>query len=282
MKVYPTVRCFGTAAVESIAYNSRLARSEKGFAMSAPAPTASTRQRPADILLVDPHPISRTGVVAVLRELSGTGVPREVETAAAGLSAIAVARPDLVIVELNLNGPSGLDYIRRLIALHPRLVVLVFSSCPEEWYADRALRAGARGYVMKSAPPAVLREAVSQVMAGRLFVSPRVAELVVSRLAAQDPRREDPMSSLSDREMEVFLLIGEAFGTAEIARRLRVSVSSVESYRAGIKRKLGLANCAQLVRAAVSRAVSGVGSPPPPPPHTHTLSLSLSLSLPHP
>lgn len=220
-----------------------------------PPPSAMTE--PTDVLVVDPQPVCRAGIAVVLRELSAGLALREADTAAAGLTAMVLARPDLVILEINLNGPSGLDYIRQLIALHPDLKILVFSAGPEEWYADRALRAGARGYVMKSASPAVFREAVKQVRAGRFYVSPAVADLVISRLAAHGSGRTDSTSCLSDREMEVFLLIGEAFGTAEIARRLRVSVSSVESYRAGIKRKLGLKNCSQLVRAAVSQVLSG-------------------------
>lgn len=167
-----------------------------------------------------------------------------------------MARPDLVIIDIHLNGPSGLDVIRQVIALHPGLRILVFSACPEEWYAHRVIRAGARGYVMKSAASAMLVDAVTQVLGGRFFVSPAVSDLAISRLADPGANPADPTASFSDRELEVFLLIGEAFGTAEIARRLRVSVSSIESYRAGIKRKLDLTNCTQLVHAAVSCVVA--------------------------
>lgn len=231
-----------------------------GYANTFFAPPPDRRAGFFDILIVDTQPVSRAGIAAVLRGVPGSGVPREAETAAAALSALALTRPDLVILDISLNGPSGLDFIRQVIALHPGLRIVVFSAFPEEWYADRALRAGARGYVMKSAAPETLVQAVTRVLSGRFFVSPAVSDLVVARLAAPGADPADPTASLSDRELEVFLLIGEAFGTTEIARRLRVSVSSIESYRAGIKRKLNLTNCTQLVHAAVSCVVAAIGA----------------------
>lgn len=195
-------------------------------------------------------------MLALSSGLTGNRIPRQAETAAAARSLLEQARPDLFIPELSLNGPSGLDFIRQVLDRHPGLPILVFSAWPEEWYADRALRAEARGYVMKSAEPSMLVAAVRRIMAGHIFVSPEASELIVSRLHASGRSHPDPTVSLSDRELEVFLLIGQAFGTSEIARRLRVSVSSIESYRAGIKRKLGLNNCVQLVHATVSRVVA--------------------------
>jgi len=189
--------------------------------------------------------------------MSGDCVPRQADSAAMAWSMLAAARPDLVILELNLNGPSGLDFIRQAAEKYPGLRMLVFSAFPEVWYAVRALRAGALGYVMKSAEPAMLISAVRRVVAGRVYASEAVTDLIVSQLHDIGKGRADHTSRLSDREFEVFLLIGQAFGTSEIARRLRVSVSSIESYRAGIKRKLSLTNCAQLVHAAVSSAVAG-------------------------
>jgi len=216
------------------------------------SPAVRSLEADLDLLVLDTQPTSRAGVASVLRRGWVSCVLREADSATAALTELARRRPSLVILELNLNGPSGLDFVRQMVALHPRLRMLVFSSCQEEWYADRALRAGARGYVMKSAASKTLLEAVAQVLAGRIFVSPAVADLVIARLATRGYSQADQTAILSDRELEVFLLIGNGIGTAEIARRLRVSVSSVECYRAGIKRKLNFANGAQLVRAAVA------------------------------
>lgn len=209
-----------------------------------------------DIMVLDTQPVARAGTISLLSGITGVRIPREAESPAAAWSMLAEARPDLLILELNLNGPSGLDFVRQVRQHYGDLKLLVFSVYPEEWYADRALRAGAMGYVMKSAEPAILVAAVRQIAGGELFVSSLVSELIVSRLHASGRNHADPAVSLSDRELEVFLLIGQGFSTSEIARRLRVSVSSIESYRAGIKRKLGLKNCSQLVHAAVTRVVS--------------------------
>lgn len=210
-----------------------------------------------DLLVLDTQPVARAGAIALLSGMTGSRVPRQADSAAAAWSMLEVSRPDLVVLELNLNGPSGLDFIRQAVERYPDLKILVLSAYPEAWYAVRALRAGAMGYVMKSAESAMLLSAVRRVAAGQIHVSAAVTDLIVSQLHDLGKGRTDHTSCLSDREFEVFLLIGQALGTSEIARRLRVSVSSVESYRAGIKRKLGLNNCTQLVHAAVSCAVAG-------------------------
>ncbi len=210
-----------------------------------------------DLLVLDTQPVARAGTIALLSGMTGDRVPRQADSAALARSMLAASRPDLLILELNLNGPSGLDFIRQVIEQYPALKLLVFSAYPESSYAVRAIRAGALGYVMKSVESTMLVSAVRRVSSGQVHVSPSVTDLIVSQLHQIGKGRTDQISGLSDREFEVFLLIGQAFGTSEIARRLRVSVSSVESYRAGIKRKLGLNNCTQLVHAAVSCTVAG-------------------------
>lgn len=218
-----------------------------------------------DVLVLDPQPVSRAGLRTILGGLIAKGRFREAESAAAARQALNEARPHLVVMEIHLNGPNGLEFIKELSSRDGSLPVIVFSSAPEERFAERVLRAGGRGYVMKSSPPSLLIEAARRVLAGGVFVSQAVSEGILLRLSPGGTPRSEPTSLLSDRELEVFLLIGDAVGTAEIARRMRVSVSTVETYRAAIKRKLGLANGAQLVRAAVTCAVSVDGSDLPEP-----------------
>ncbi len=218
-----------------------------------------------DVLVLDPQPVARAGLKAILDNVVSGGRFREADSAAAARLALTQARPHVVVMEIHLNGPNSLEFIKELSSRDCSLPVIVFSSAPEERFAERVLRAGGRGYVMKSSPPSLLIEAVRRVLAGGVFVSQAVAEGILLRLSPVGAPRSDLTSLLSDRELEVFLLIGEAVGTVEIARRLRVSVSTVETYRAAIKRKLGLANGAQLVRAAVTCAVAVDGSDLPEP-----------------
>ena len=227
------------------------------------------------LLLLDTQPLVRSAVRASLAHLSPTVL--EVNTPSAAMSALAAHRPHLVICEISLNGPSGLDFIKGATKLLPQLRILVFSGCGEELYAPRAIRAGARAFVSKNEDPSVLSRGVEAVLGGKTFVSQSVSEIIVSQLGAK--LASNSVDLLSDRELEVFTHLGEALGTAEIARKLRVSKSTVESYRAGIKRKLGLKNAAELLRAAVECAGLGtkcMSSPLPPPtfPSTQTLPRS--------
>jgi DNA-binding NarL/FixJ family response regulator len=205
-----------------------------------------------DLLIVDPQPVARAGLCTILGGLVRGGRIRESHTAAVAWSLIGEGRPQLIVTEINLNGPSGLDFIKDLLVRLPEVPVIVFSSSPELWFAERVLRAGGRGYVMKSAAPSVLEEAVRSALAGGVFVSGVVSESILRRMRPGVATVTEPTSVLSDRELEVFLLIGEGVCTAAIARLLRVSVSTVETYRGAIKRKLDLANSSELMRAAVA------------------------------
>jgi DNA-binding NarL/FixJ family response regulator len=205
------------------------------------------------ILVVDDHPMTRHGVASLLQQQPGLKVSGEVDSARAALAAVRVEPPDLVVVDLSLGERSGLELIKDLHALHPEVPILVFSMHYESLYAERALRAGARGYLMKSEGAAPLIAAVRAVLQGKVYLSEAMRDRAVhqfSRGAAQAPR--DNASLLSDRELEIFELIGQAQGTRQIARRLRVSVSTVETHRSHIKEKLGLSNSTELVHAAAN------------------------------
>ncbi len=161
-------------------------------------------------------------------------------------------RPDLILTDLNLPGKGGLELIKDLRALYPRIPILVVSMHDEPHYAPRVLRAGARGYVMKSESVVRLADAVREVLRGRMVVSERLASLILEIYSGKSGNKpEVPEARLSDREMEVLTLIGSAVGTRAIASRLNISMKTVEAHRGNIKRKLGLDSSPELVRYAI-------------------------------
>lgn len=218
-----------------------------------------------NLLVADPHPVPREGTITVLERLVGDGYATGVGTAAEALAALKGSPPDLLVTEIPRHGTGGLEFIRQVTSGYPKVVVVVFSDAAELLYAERALRAGARGYVPKSAPVAMLIHAVEKALRGGHYVSPAVTQLMVARRSAAGPAGVATVVSLSRREWEVFRLLGQGLETPEIAHRLRISVSSVDSYRTAIKRKLGLIDGQALLRAAVEHALLN----PAPPSRTH-------------
>lgn len=207
---------------------------------------------PRRILVVDDHPMTRQGIAHLLRQEKEFTVAGEVDTVRAALAAVRASPPDLVLADLSLAERSGLELIKDLHALHPSIPILVFSMHYESLYAERVLRAGARGYIMKSEGSGKLLEAIRRVLRGEVYLSEAMRDRAVHRFThGAVPPRGDNASVLSDRELEVFELVGQALGTAQIASRLRISRSTVETHRAHIKEKLNLDTGAELVRAAV-------------------------------
>ncbi len=208
---------------------------------------------PARILIVDDHPIVRQGLRELLGRESDLCVAGEAGGADEAIAALEEGPFEAVIVELSLQGRSGLDLIRQISGLRPGLPVLVLTMHDEIFYAERALRAGARGYVMKQAPIERITAALRQVLGGGVAVSEQVAGRILAEIVGQSrPHPDAPAARLSNRELEVFRLIGQGRSTREAADALHVSVKTVESYRAAIKEKLGLRTAGELVRAAVS------------------------------
>lgn len=213
--------------------------------------TKSPAPAPKRILVVDDHPMTRHGVTQLLGREAGLSVCRDVGTAQAALAAMETDQPDLVLADLSLTERSGLELIKDLHALHPAVPVLVFSMHYESLYAERVLRAGARGYIMKSEGAGKLIEAVRCVLGGKVYLSDAMRDRAVHRFSGGPAASlGDNAAALSDRELEVFALLGRALGTREVATRLRVSISTVETHRAHIKDKLSLRNAAELVHAA--------------------------------
>jgi DNA-binding NarL/FixJ family response regulator len=215
---------------------------------------ARTRRR---ILLVDDHPITRYGLVQLLNQEPDLLVCGEAETAQQALAAIDSLRPDLVLADLTLPGESGLDLIKHLQALHPGVAVLVMSMHDENIYAERVLRAGGRGYVMKSEGGENLLAAIRQVLQGEIFVSARVTATVLDGLSR--PHAGATMlrpGTLTDREFEVFQLIGQGLSSREIGQRLDLSIKTIGTHRFHIRQKLHLHSGAQLVKEAVRWSAS--------------------------
>lgn len=203
------------------------------------------------ILIVDDHPIVRRGLRQLIDAEDDLEVCGEAASAPEATEAVEASVPDLAIVDLSLGETSGLELTKQLQARFPKLPVLILSLHDEAVYADRALQAGARGYVMKRASDERLIGAVRDVLRGRRVVSEAVEKRLAEQKAETSQHEAPPVETLSDRELEVFTLIGQGFAPRHIADRLGVSVKTVETHRQRIRRKLGLESAAVLARYAV-------------------------------
>lgn len=204
------------------------------------------------IVVVDDHPLMRKGLVMSLDSETDLTVVGQASNAEDAMDVIEKAAPDLVVVDISLPGMSGLELIKQIHAIRPNMKTLVVSRHDESLYAERAIRAGAKGYVMKLEAGEVMVRAVRRVMNGGIYVSEEINErLLLGMAAGHETLTQSPLEVLSDRELEVFELTGKGFGTREISDRLHLSVKTVESYRARIKTKLNLNSAAELMQHAV-------------------------------
>ncbi len=205
-----------------------------------------------EILIVDDHPVMRYGLKALIDAQSDLNVCGEAGTAAEALDAIGTLKPDLVLVDLALPDKSGLELIKDVNAMHEGVALLVVSMHDESLYAERVLRAGSRGYIMKEEASEKLIEAIRSVLDGRIFVSPKMSARIVEMFSGQGSTASlSPLERLTDRELEVFRLIGEGRGSREIAQMIHVSVRTVDAHRAHIKEKMGYKDGPTLVAQAV-------------------------------
>ena len=210
--------------------------------------TRTSRTRAARILIVDDHPIVREGLTAVLSHKPGLEVCGEAATIAEALALIDTHHPDLAIIDLSLADGSGLDLIK---ARNVSIKMLVLSMSDESLYAERALRAGALGFLHKQEAREKLIDAIHQVLDGKIFVSPAINERLLQQvIVGKHPLEQSPITALSDRELEVFELIGQGLGSSEIAQRLHLGIKTIETHRQRIKGKLDLKNSQELARHA--------------------------------
>jgi DNA-binding NarL/FixJ family response regulator len=218
-----------------------------------------THENPASdhrrILIVDDHPLTRMGLTHVIGHEPDLQVCGEAATAAEALRSIESARPDLVITDIGLPEKNGLELIKDIHAIHPDMPVIVVSMHDESLFAERALRAGARGYVMKHEGGKCVVNAVRKVLGGGISVSSNVAHTIFCGLAGggaggASPSMDPAVNHLSKRELEVYRLIGDGLGRHEIARKLGISIKTADVHRANIRTKLGLGSSVELTRHA--------------------------------
>lgn len=193
----------------------------------------------------------REGLAQLIEHESDLVVDSQADSAGEALRCIEKLPPDLLVVDISLPDKSGLELIKDIQALHPRLPVLVISMHDESLYAERVLRAGGRGYIMKQEGGKRLMQAIRQVLEGRIYVSEKVSARILENVSGHRPDSHSPVERLSDREFEVFQMLGQGQGTRDIAKHLHLSVKTVEVHRANIRRKLELATGGGLVRYAI-------------------------------
>ncbi len=223
-----------------------------------------TRSNPSapkcKVFLVDDHPIVRQGLALFIEREPDLMVCGEAEDATTALHAIRESPPDFVILDISLAGPDGLELLKTLRVRYPNLPVLVLSMHDESVYAERSLRAGANGYIMKQEAADKVITAIRHILGGDVYLSDRLTKRMLQQFVNGSISPRDPLAKLSDRELEVFRLIGAGHGTRQIADELHVSAKTVESYQAHIKEKLALRNARELVQHAVEWSLNAKGA----------------------
>jgi len=226
--------------------NPTMAETPAGTA--APEETAKLR-----VMLVDDHVVIRSGLRVLIEQSGRYDICAEAGDAPHALALMRRHRPKLAVVDVSLNSTNGIELTKGLLAEQPDLKVLVLSSYPEEIYAERALRAGARGYLMKDAAVENILVALDQIHRGAIFLSPTLKRRVLERFITEGPDRPaSPGEVLTDREIEILELIGEGFSLSDIAARLHLSTKTVSSYRDNLRSKLGLGSGPELLRHAIA------------------------------
>jgi DNA-binding NarL/FixJ family response regulator len=211
-----------------------------------------TRTKKKTVFIVDDHPLLRQGLALLINRERDLAVCGEAEEAQTAMREITLKKPDILIADISLNGPDGLDLLKNLRMLYPNLPVLILSMHDESIYAERALRARANGYIMKQEATEKVLVAVRRILSGDIYLSDRMAnKLLHQYISGASADMNSRLSALSDRELEVFRLIGEGRSTRQIAEKLHLSIKTVETYQAHIKDKLSLHSGRELVQHAI-------------------------------
>ncbi|MCP4130018.1 MAG: response regulator transcription factor [bacterium] len=203
------------------------------------------------VFLVEDHPIFRKGLAQIIDNEENLSVCGEAENYLDALDKIKKQKPDFIVVDITLKDSSGIDLVKDIKLFLPEARVLVLSMHDEKVYAERVLRAGAKGYLMKQEAPETVIMAINQVLEGKIYLSDEMSSRMLSKMVeGHSPLEESPGTILTDRELEIFTLIGRGSSTRDIAGQLHVSIKTVENHRAHIKEKLGLANSIELLQKA--------------------------------
>ena len=214
--------------------------------------TSGTIARKYGVFIVDDHPLVREGLTNLINRQGDLVVCGEAKDSAEAIAGITKERPDVAIIDISLANESGLELIKHLIKQFPQLAVVVLSMHDEALYAERALRAGARGYVMKHETSKSVVASIRRVLAGDIYISERIVNRMALRLtSARRPLTSSPVERLSDRELEIFQLLGQGRTPSEIARDLNLSLKTVQAYCARAKEKFGVTSLTELLRAAI-------------------------------
>ncbi|MBN2051603.1 MAG: response regulator transcription factor [Spirochaetales bacterium] len=209
-------------------------------------------KREIQFLVVDDHPVFRRGLVALIENERTYVVMDEVGSVQEALQALEKGLPDIALIDISLIGQSGLDLVKTIKASYPQVVVLIISMHDEVVYAERSLKAGARGYVMKHEAASVMKEAIKTVLSGKMYLSPVMRDRLLESIFVQNEKENGSLvERLSDRELDVLRLIGQGYGAAEIAEVLNLSRKTVNTYRENIKEKLSIPNAGELRRFAI-------------------------------
>jgi DNA-binding NarL/FixJ family response regulator len=203
------------------------------------------------VLLVDDHPLVRDGLVNLINQQPGLEVCGEAGSEAEALTAAARLQPDVAVVDITLETGSGIELLKNLKAAHPEVKTLVLSMHDESLYAERALHAGARGYIMKREAAKRIIAGIQAVHAGQMFVSEKISAAMAEKFVSGKSASTTPVEQLSDRELQVFELVGRGQTTRQISESLHVGFKTVQAYQARIKEKLNLANASELMREAI-------------------------------
>lgn len=212
----------------------------------------ATNPKKYSVLLVDDHPIVRQGLALLIDREADLSVCGEAEGAHTAFHAIETLHPDIVVLDISLSGPDGLDVLKEIRMKSAAPPVLILSMHDESIYAERAMRAGANGYIMKQEATEKVLVAIRRILQGDVYLSDRLTKTMLQQFVRGGPPvSSSPLLNLTDRELEVFRLIGEGHGTRRIADELHLSVKTIESYQAHIKEKLALRNARELVQHAI-------------------------------
>jgi DNA-binding NarL/FixJ family response regulator len=214
--------------------------------------TSGTIARKHGVFIVDDHPLVREGLTNLINRQSDLVVCGEAKDSAEAIDGMTKERPDIAIIDISLTNESGLELIKQLVKQFPQVALIVLSMHDEALYAERALRAGARGYVMKHETSKNVLTSIRRVIGGDTYVSERIVNRMALRLtSARRPVASSPVERLSDRELEIFQLLGQGRTPSEIARDLNLSLKTVQAYCARAKEKFGVTSLTQLLRAAI-------------------------------
>ncbi len=218
--------------------------------------TATKQSGPVDpkhrIMIVEDHPVFRMGLCELINQEEDMMVCGEADDAGKAFEQIPIFKPDMVIVDISLKGRDGIDFVREVKRYYKDLPMLVLSMHDESRFAERSLHAGAKGYIMKRETSSSIVEAVRCVLNGKIYLSEKIKGELVDRLVTgAQPGTENPTQRLTDRELEVFRLLGRGLSTNEIARKLNLSVKTIGTYRERIKDKLNLRHASELIRHAM-------------------------------